>query len=178
VEVRLGRVPVLVVMGVSGSGKSTVSAALAARLHWDYVDADDLHPAHNVELMAAGHALTDDDRAPWLDRVAQTLRDFQGRGRSCVLACSALKRRYRDVLRGDGVVFVHLVVDPAGAAARVAGRPAHFMPAALVDSQFAALERLDDDENGLTIDATEPVDDVVQEILDRLDLDSYSAPAS
>lgn len=170
-EVRLGRVPVLVVMGVSGSGKSTVSAALAARLHWDYVDADDLHPPHNVALMAAGHPLTDDDRAPWLHLVAQTLRASQARGRSCVLACSALKRRYRDVLRGDGVVFVHLVVDPVGAGARVAARPSHFMPAALVDSQFAALEPLDHDENSLTVDATAPVGDIVREIVDRLDLE-------
>ena len=155
------RAPAIVVMGVSGSGKSTVAAALARHLGWDFVDADDLHPAANIAAMSTGRPLTDADRAPWLAAVAARMRELRSAGRSCVVACSALRRRYRDVLRDDGVVFVHLVVDPARVAERVAARTDHFVPVGLVGSQFETLEPLDADEAGIEVDATAPVGVVV-----------------
>jgi gluconokinase/shikimate kinase len=131
---------VLVLMGVSGSGKSTVAALLAGRLGWDFQEGDDLHPAANVAKMAAGHPLDDADRAPWLAIVAQWIRTRTDAGRSGIVTCSALKRAYRDVLRGDHVVFVYLSGSRELVAARLAARHGHFMPAALLDSQFETLE--------------------------------------
>ncbi len=134
--------PLLVVMGVSGSGKTTLGTRLAARLHADFVDADDLHPPENVARMAAGEPLGDADRWPWLDRVHERLADAAARERPLVVACSALKASYRARLASGGIPirFVYLAGSPAVIAERLAARTHAFMPASLLDSQFAALE--------------------------------------
>ena len=129
----------VVVMGVSGAGKTTVGRALAQALGAGFIDGDDLHSDAARAKMAAGHALTDEDRWPWLDRVGAALA---GNGRR-IVACSALKRAYRDRIRagaGPALRFVYLVAEPVAMRARVASRPGHYMPASLVDSQFATLE--------------------------------------
>jgi carbohydrate kinase (thermoresistant glucokinase family) len=143
----------VVVMGVSGCGKSTVGRLLARDLGVPFVDADALHPATNVEKMAGGVPLTDDDRWPWLRLVGAELAGPSG---GAVVACSALRRAYRDVLReqAPGTVFVHLDGTREQLLERVRSRPGHFMPASLLDSQLATLEPLGDDEDGLTLDLT------------------------
>ncbi|SDP21842.1 gluconate kinase, SKI family [Pedococcus dokdonensis] len=155
--------PLVVVMGVSGSGKTTVGAALAQRLHVPFADADDFHPEANIAKMSAGVPLDDDDRWPWLAAIADWLVEHRESGG--VASCSALKRAYRDVLVADTpqARFVHLHGDRAVLAARVAGRPGHFMPAALVDSQFATLEPLQPDEQGTTLDVDQSVDTLVDQ---------------
>ena len=140
--------PSIVVMGISGCGKTSVGAILSGLLGLVFVDGDDLHPKSNVEKMHAGHPLTDEDRWPWLDRVGATLADIAHPGGS-VVACSALRRAYRDRIRGragPGLVFVFLDVTPEEAHRRLAARLNHFMPAGLLDSQFATLERPGADE--------------------------------
>ena len=143
----------VVVMGVSGAGKSTVGLALAGLLGVQFVDADSLHPAANVAKMAAGTPLTDADRWPWLDLVGRALADAAEPG--LVVACSALKRSYRDAIRAaaPGVRFVHLVVPRVVLGDRVANRPGHFMPPTLVDSQLETLEPLGADEGGVVVDS-------------------------
>jgi gluconokinase len=155
--------PLVVVMGVSGCGKSTIGAALAERLGVHFIDGDDLHPAANVAKMAAGIPLEDTDRWPWLADVGRTLHDHAGSG--LVVACSALKRTYRDVIRWEapGVVFVHAHGDGELIHARMSSRPGHFMPAALLQSQLRVLEPLAEDENGLVLDVMRPVADLVDE---------------
>ena len=150
----------VVVMGVSGSGKSTVGAALAQRLGVPYVDADDLHPPANIAKMSAGQPLDDDDRRPWLDTLGEWLAAHPDGG---VVSCSALKRDYRDQLRGHApeVAFLHLEGSREVIARRQAGRPGHFMPASLMDSQFATLEPLQADERGVTVDVDQGVDAIV-----------------
>jgi gluconokinase len=145
--------PLIVVMGVSGAGKSTVGSALAQLLDVPFVDADSLHPPANVAKMAAGTALTDDDRWPWLDLVGRALADAAETG--LVVACSALRRAYRDAIgaAAPGVRFVHLVVPRTVLGDRVASRPGHFMPASLVDSQLETLEALEADEPGVAVDS-------------------------
>ncbi|WP_328482034.1 gluconokinase [Streptomyces sp. NBC_00377] len=147
--------PVVVVMGVSGSGKSTVGRLLAQRLAVPFLEADDVHPAANRAKMAAGRPLDDQDRGPWLLSIADRIREATDDGRGGVMACSALKREYRDLFRsaGAGTWFLYLALDRDTAARRVAGRVDHFMPARLVDSQYAALEPLRPNEPGLTVDA-------------------------
>src|SRR5882757_556306 len=136
------RPPVVVVMGVSGSGKSTVGGLLAERLSVPYAEADDFHPAANIAKMSAGHPLDDADRAPWLAAIAAWITE-RGDGGG-VVSCSALRRRYRDRLReaAPGLFFLHLDGPPELIAARLAARTRHFMPSGLLDSQFEALERL------------------------------------
>ena len=160
--------PLVVVMGVSGSGKTTVGAALAQRLRVPFADADDFHPRANIDKMSAGIPLTDDDRGPWLATIARWLADHAATGG--VTSCSALKHAYRDVLAASAphVYFLHLHGDPEVIAARVAGRPGHFMPAALVESQFATLEPLGDVEHGAVLDVDQPVDDLVTQSLGLL----------
>lgn len=152
-----GAVPRVVVMGVSGSGKSTVGWLLARRLDVAFVDADGLHPPANVAKMTAGEPLTDADRLPWLRAVAAELAAAPA---GAVVACSALRRRYRDVLRdgAPGVTFVHLDGSRDVLAARLAARLDHFMPASLLDSQLATLEPLDADEAGVVLDVGEQPD--------------------
>lgn len=160
--------PLVVMMGVSGSGKTTVGAALAQRLRVPFADADDFHPPENIAKMSAGVPLTDDDREPWLRTIAAWLHAHTAGGG--VVSCSALKRSYRDLLRSDAAhaVFLHLHGDRDTLAARVAGRPGHFMPAALIDSQFRTLEPLQADEEGAALDVSDPVDDLVEQSLQFL----------
>jgi len=161
--------PLVVVMGVSGSGKTTVGAALAQRLRVPFADADDFHPAANIAKMSAGVPLTDDDRGPWLATIATWLAEHAAGGG--VASCSALRRSYRDILAAAAphVFFVHLHGAPDVIAARVAGRPGHFMPTALVESQFATLEPLEPDERGAVLDVDQAVDDLVTQSLTLLD---------
>ena len=162
---------VVVVTGVSGSGKSTVGAALADRLGWDFLDGDDFHPASNVDKMRRGVPLDDADRAPWLDRLHELIATRVASGESAVLACSALKRRYRARLAegfGAGaVVFVHLDVDRDTLAARLRARKGHHMPPSLLDSQLATLEVPTPDE-AIVVDAARPVAEVVDATTARL----------
>jgi gluconokinase len=160
----------LVVMGVSGSGKTTVARLLAERLGWPFAEGDDFHPAANVAKMHAGQPLTDEDRKPWLEALAGWIGDREQDGTDVVLTCSALKRRYRDVLR-DGhpsVRFLHVTVDPATLRQRLERRQGHYMPASLLDSQLAALEPLQPDEPGLTCRGDGTPGDVVAHVLDSL----------
>jgi carbohydrate kinase (thermoresistant glucokinase family) len=156
----------IVVMGVAGCGKSVLGSLLADRLGYRFVDADDLHPAANVNKMAGGTPLDDDDRWPWLDTVGSTLAGSPG----IVVACSALKRAYRDRLRASAgdVTFVHLVGSPQLLARRMASRSEHFMPTSLLESQLRTLEPLDAGEHGAEIDVTPPPSIVVKEILETL----------
>ncbi|MEO9239915.1 MAG: gluconokinase [Jatrophihabitantaceae bacterium] len=162
--------PVLVLMGVSGSGKSTVAALLAGRLGWDFEEGDDLHPAANVEKMAAGHPLDDDDRLPWLAKVAEWIAEHTAAGRPGVITCSALKRSYREVLRGEHVVFVYLAGTREQIATRLAARHGHYMPASLLDSQFDALEPPAPEENSITVDIAASSSIESDEIISRLGL--------
>jgi gluconokinase len=147
-------------MGVSGSGKSTVGAALAQRLRVPFADADDFHPPANIAKMTAGHSLDDDDRSPWLGAIGEWLA---GHPDGAVMSCSALKRTYRDQLRrhNPDVEFLHLSGPPEVIAKRQASRPGHFMPASLMASQFETLEPLDPDERGVTIDVDQSIDAIV-----------------
>lgn len=160
--------PVLVVMGVSGSGKSTIGAAIAGRLRVPFEDADDLHPPANIEKMSAGIALDDDDRYPWLEAVGEWLARHAERGG--VMGCSALKRKYRDQLRRHcpEVTFLHMVGTREVIARRQASRPGHFMPPALLDSQFKTLEPLEPDEAGMAVAVDQPVDTIVEEYAGRI----------
>ncbi|TAM86275.1 MAG: gluconokinase [Jatrophihabitans sp.] len=172
--------PVLVVMGVSGCGKSTVAALLAGRLGWPFAEGDDFHPAANVAKMHSGHPLDDDDRWPWLEKIAVWVDERLDTGSGGVITCSALKRRYRDVIRRDdtarsagvahGVVFVYLHGTREQIANRLAARQGHFMPAALLDSQFAALEEPQPDENAIRVEIGDNPAALADEIVSRLDL--------
>jgi gluconokinase len=152
--------PPIVVMGVSGSGKSTVGAALAQRLRVPFGDADDFHPAANIAKMTAGHALNDDDRYPWLEAIGEWLAEHRD---GAVMSCSALKRKYRDQLRRHcpEVEFMHLSGTPEVIGKRQASRPGHFMPASLLKSQFDTLEPLEADECGAVIDVDQNIDSIV-----------------
>lgn len=159
----------VVVMGVSGSGKTTVAQLVAERLHRQFLEADDQHPAANVAKMAAGEPLTDQDRAPWLATLRDWLAEQTRAGRPSVLTCSALKVAYRDVLRAGGpVLFVHLDVTPDVLAQRMGQRVGHFMPPALLGSQLAALEPLLPTEPGFTLDATGSAESLAAQIADRV----------
>ena len=149
--VDLGEVSVLVVMGVTGTGKSTVAALLAGRLGWDLEEGDDLHPAANVEKMRGGEPLTDEDRWPWLEVIAGWIREHIAAGTPGVITCSSLRRAYRDRLSGPGVVFVHLDGTREQIQARLDQRLDHFMPSSLLDSQLSALEPLEADERGVVV---------------------------
>ena len=151
-------------MGVSGSGKSTVGTALARRLRVPFVDADTLHPPANIAKMTAGEPLSDDDRHPWLEKVGEWLAGHRDGG---VASCSALKRQYREQLRAHcpRVEFLHLSGSPELLADRLAARSGHFMPAMLLRSQFDALEPLGADEAGVTVDADDDVDAIIDAFL-------------
>ena len=164
--------PLLVVMGFSGSGKSTVGAAIAQRLRVPFADADDFHPPENIAKMTSGRPLDDDDRQPWLETLGRWLSAHEPTG--AVLSCSALKRRYRDLLHShaSGLRLLHLSGSPEVVEARLAARPGHFMPQSLLLSQFATLEPLAEDERGMTIDVTHDVDAIVDRYLTTLSLTS------
>ncbi|CAM3457320.1 gluconokinase [Mycobacterium frederiksbergense] len=151
----------IVVMGVSGSGKSTVGAALAQRLRVPFADADDFHPPANIAKMSAGHPLDDDDRGPWLDSIGEWLASHGDGG---VMSCSALKRSYRNQLRRHCAVidFLHLEGSLETIGRRQASRPGHFMPAALLASQFETLEPLESDEHGVAIGVDQSIDSIIE----------------
>ena len=152
-----------VVMGVAGCGKSAVGSVLAQAMGWTFIEGDRLQPAANVERMASGLPLTDDHRWGWLDAVGEEIALAGRNGNGSVAACSALKRAYRDRLRrhGEPLLFIHLKIDKATAALRVASRKGHFMPASLVDSQFADLQPPGPDEMAVVLDARRPVEQLV-----------------
>jgi gluconokinase/shikimate kinase len=164
-------------MGVSGSGKSRVAGLLAGRLGWDLAEGDELHPPENIAKMASGHPLTDADRWPWLAKVAAWIKQRTDVGQSGVITCSALKRSYRDLLRGEHVVFVYLAGDRDVIATRLGLRHGHFMPSTLLDSQFATLEPPGPDERSVTVDISASVADEADEIVARLGLRPDGATA-
>ncbi|HJU16272.1 MAG TPA: gluconokinase [Stellaceae bacterium] len=161
---------VIVVMGVSGAGKTTVGKRLADRLGWEFIEGDRLHPPENVAKMKSGQPLDDADRAPWLAAVAQAIDDCRSRGGHAVVACSALKQRYRQVIIGDrpDVRLVYLAGSRARIAERLKARRGHFMPASLLDSQFAALEPPAADERPIIVPVEAPVATIVEDILAAL----------
>lgn len=164
----------LVLMGVSGSGKSTIGEALAARLGWRFEDGDRFHPASNVAKMSAGQPLTDEDRRPWLQAIADEIDRVCLAGQHAVIACSALKRSYREILvhgRSD-VRIVHLDGAQELIAGRLASRKGHFMPPGLLTSQFRTLELPAADENPITVSIDAPTKTVVDDIVRQLGLDS------
>jgi carbohydrate kinase (thermoresistant glucokinase family) len=166
------RTAVLIVMGVSGSGKSTIGSLLVQRLHWEFEDADWLHPASNVEKMHSGIPLTDEDRWPWLHAVAGWIDQTRRAGGHAVVACSALKRRYRDILIGDraDVRLVYLKGEETLIARRLAIRHEHFMPRSLLHSQFEALEEPGADENPIIVSIEPPPREIVARILSGLNI--------
>lgn len=170
----------VVVMGVSGSGKTSVAQRLSAATGWPYVEGDDFHPEANIAKMHAGIPLTDEDRWPWLDAVGAWISAHEVRGDSAVITCSALKRSYRDRLRAgrNGVRFVMLIVPVEELRRRVAHRSGHFMPASLLDSQLDTLEPLQPDEEGVVIDASGDPDVVLASALAALGLSSATQAGS
>jgi gluconokinase len=164
---------IVVLMGVSGSGKTVVGQALAANLGWPFFDGDDFHPPANVAKMAAGTPLTDADRWPWLDRLAAEMAAVTAHGSNAVLACSALKRAYRDRLeRAGSVRFVHLKGDDETIAARLAGRAHRYMPPTLLASQFATLEEPKD---AIVVDIRDPIPVQVAKIRSALKYEGFPA---
>jgi gluconokinase len=153
----------VVVMGVSSTGKTAVGERVAKELDFEFLEGDRYHPASNIAKMEGGTPLTDEDRAPWLQILADALATKSAEGRSTVLSCSALRRRYRDVLRSGApeLFFVHLHAPFDVLLARMGKRTRHFMPASLLQSQFDTLEPLDPDEGGVVVDVSPPLDEVV-----------------
>jgi gluconokinase len=164
------RTTTIVVMGVSGAGKSTVAAELVARLGWPFAEGDDFHPPENVAKMHAGTPLDDEDRWPWLRRLADWIGEHEAAGRSAVVTCSALKRSYRDLLREGhpSVWFAHVRADPALIHERVERRTGHYMPPSLLGSQLDTLQPLEDDEPGAQISGVDPADQVAEHVLEAL----------
>lgn len=162
---------ILAVMGVSSSGKTSVGRLLADEIGAAFLEGDDYHPESNVEKMHAGHPLTDEDRWPWLAALSDALREGAAADGKAVAACSALKRSYRDFMiekAGEPILFVYLKGAKPLIAERIRQRKGHFMPASLLDSQFATLEEPEPDENVLTVGIEPPVEEIVAEILRRL----------
>ena len=174
----LAKPVVLVFMGVSGSGKTTVARLVAGRLGWPFQEGDELHPQSNIEKMKAGQALSDADRRRWLITIAEWVDRRLDAGESGVITCSALKRSYRNLInrRGLGVVFVFLAGSKATIASRVVARQAHFMPSSLLDSQFADLEDPDPDEPHIRVDIGPPPAAIADAILRELSLEGVAAP--
>jgi len=161
---------IAVMMGVSGSGKTTVARGVAERKGWVLLEGDAFHPSANVAKMHAGVPLTDDDRWPWLQAIVHEIDVLQGQGKSAVVACSALKRAYRDVLIGGrpDVVLVYLHGSQELIAERLAVRKNHFMPPALLASQFATLEEPGEDEHPIVVSIAQPPDAIVDELVRKL----------
>src|SRR5215468_8137168 len=170
-------VSAIVVMGVSGSGKSTIASMLAQRLHWVYEDADWFHPKSNIEKMHHGEPLTDEDRWPWLHAIAEWIDAIRSAGGHGVVACSALKRAYRDILIGNrrDVRLVFLKGDRDLIARRIAARADHFMPSTLLESQFAALEEPQADEHAIVVSIVPHPREIVEAIVRKLGAQSAAA---
>ena len=170
-------VSAIVVMGVSGSGKSTIASMLAQRLHWVYEDADWFHPKSNIEKMHHGEPLNDEDRWPWLLAIAEWIDATRSAGGHGVVACSALKRAYRDILIGDrrDVRLVFLKGDRDLIARRIAARANHFMPSTLLESQFATLQELQADERPIVVTIVPHPREIVEAIVSELGVESVAA---
>lgn len=162
----------IVVMGVSGSGKTTTGTALADLMGWPFIEGDSFHPAANLRKMAEGIPLDDNDRAPWLQALADQIAAAEARGECLVMGCSALKRSYRDILRSGGsrVRFLHIHGTRDLLAERLNHRAGHFFPPKLLDSQLATLEPLGPDEDGAIVELALPVQDQVQAAVRMLGL--------
>jgi gluconokinase len=160
----------VVIMGVTGTGKTTVMEALAERLNWPAAEGDDFHPPANVEKMRAGHPLSDADRWPWLESIAAWIGERERAGQSALVSCSALRRAYRDLLRRGhpSVWFVHLVAPPAVLADRMQHRLGHYMPVSLLASQLDTLEPLEPDEPGIVLPTNRPVEELVKQIVQTM----------
>ncbi|WP_313555915.1 gluconokinase [Miniimonas arenae] len=167
----------LVIMGVAGSGKTTVLHRLGELLHWSVAEGDAFHPEANVAKMSEGTPLTDEDRWPWLDRIVTWTAVEDAAGRDTLVTCSALRRAYRDRLRQapGRTVFAHLAGTTGLIEERMTARTDHFMPTTLLPSQFATLEPLQDDEDGIVVDVLGTPEDVAREIVRRLQLEPVSA---
>lgn len=168
---------VLILMGVTASGKTTIGRRLSRRLGWPFYDADAFHPPANIAKMSRGEPLTDEDRAPWLAALHEQIARHVGEESSAVLACSALKTAYRDILRGSlsGVEFIYLKADADVLQRRLDQRQGHFMPRTMLPSQLAALEEPQD---GLTVDASLPVPHLVHQIVTAFGLTPAARPSS
>jgi carbohydrate kinase (thermoresistant glucokinase family) len=165
-----GGATIAVIMGVSGAGKTTLGRELAKRLRWNFAEGDALHPPENIAKMNTGQPLTDADRAPWLAAIARVIDSWRGGNESGVVTCSALKRAYRDqIIDGRaGVRLIYLRGCREVIAERIAARQAHFMPASLLDSQFATLEPPGLDEDPLIVDIDHPVDEIINGLISVL----------
>ncbi|GAB4076762.1 gluconokinase [Nostocoides australiense] len=163
---------VVIVMGASGTGKTTVATGISTRMGWTFAEGDAFHPQANVDKMRAGVPLTDEDRAPWLRRIGDWISEQVAEGESCVVTCSALKRDYRDVLREGRpqVRFLHLHDDMELIAARMAARKDHFMMPTLLPSQFATLQMLGPDEPGVVVTVRDDVPTVIRDSMTALGL--------
>jgi len=168
----------VVLMGVSGCGKSTVMARMVERFAWPSAEADNFHPAANVEKMASGNSLTDEDRWPWLRALAAWIGEREDAGENAVVTCSALKRTYRDLLREGhpSVRFVHLIVDREVLERRMEQRAGHYMPPSLLGSQLATLEALQPDELGCVLSGEVPSGRIVDEVATRFGVTSGRQP--
>jgi carbohydrate kinase (thermoresistant glucokinase family) len=164
---------VLVVMGVSGSGKTTVAEGLSERLAWPFLEGDSLHPEANVAKMSAGQPLTDDDRWPWLELVADWVAERTAAGEDGIVTCSALKRSYRDVIRRDSdeVVFVHLTGERETLEERMRARKGHFMPPEMLDSQLETLEEPGPDERSLRVPIEQSPEELIEAVVSGLGLE-------
>ncbi|HZP54275.1 gluconokinase [Actinocrinis sp.] len=162
--------PVLLITGVSGSGKTTIGSLLAGRLGWTYAEADAFHPEHNIAKMAAGHPLDDADREPWLEAIGAWIDETTRAGRPAVVTCSALKRAYRDKLRKGrpNVRLIYLDADRRIVGGRLATRSGHFFPAQLLASQFRDLQRPDPEEHAVLVDVTATPEDIVERLIEGL----------
>ena len=162
---------IIIIFGVSGAGKTTVGELLARKLGWRFIEADDFHPAANIEKMRSGHSLTDKDRWPWLERLREQIERSLAARENAVLACSALKRAYRDRLRvSDGVMFAFLRGDYALVEEQLRSRHGHFMDSTLLQSQFDDLEEPKPDEHVLTIELGHTPEEIVERIKTKLNL--------
>ncbi len=168
---------IVVAMGVCGSGKTSVGKVIASRMNWPFIEGDDLHPPANKTKMASGVPLTNEDRWPWLDHIADRMREIDKAGGSAVVACSALRQAYRDRLRGSGadLRFLHLTGDVRLIRQRMEGRSGHFMPAGLLDSQLATLEPAGPDEDLYEVDISGNVGDLAEAAIRSLTGLSLSA---
>ena len=174
-----GTPDVIVVMGVSGSGKSTVAKGIATTMSWEFAEGDEFHPKANVEKMASGQPLTDEDRWPWLRLIGDWISERVSHGQSAVVACSALRRAYRDLLREGRpqVRFCHVDADAEVIEERMDSREGHYMPASLLASQFATLEGLGEDEPGVVVSNDGSQDDVLVRALRALGLVQDESPS-